>query len=111
MSVSLETDRGPVALNPFVEKLCGNLLWGILESLHVPEDIHAAEIEVSRGVLHIRESGNEIPLVNPFAKNLLTELLTVLLRNLKGTEDIKAATFRMNRGLGSGELPVPGKSD
>jgi hypothetical protein len=97
MRISLETDRGPVALNPFVERLCGNLLWGVLESLHVPEGIRQAEFEMSDGNLHIRGSGKEIPLINPFAKNLITELLTVVLRNLKGTESVRRATFRIDR--------------
>ena len=75
MRVTLETDRGAVPLNPFVERLCGNLLWGILESLHAPEGMRQSEFEIAEGRLRIRTGDREIFLVNPFAQQVATELL------------------------------------
>ncbi len=98
MRLSLETDRGPVDLKPFVERLCGNLCWGILQSLHVPTGIQRAEFEMSDDDLRILASGQEIPLVNPFAKRLVTDLLKAVLMNLKGVGQVKHATFRFDRG-------------
>lgn len=98
MRVSLKTDRGQITLNPFVERLTGNLLRGVLESLHVPEEAPVAEFVVNGGGARIIVSQKEIPLMNAFIKNVLADILHVVMKNLKGTEGWTQATFRLERG-------------
>ncbi|MBZ5534795.1 MAG: hypothetical protein LAO31_02475 [Acidobacteriia bacterium] len=99
MRVSLETDRGQIKLNPFVERLTGNLLSGVLESLHVPEEAPVAEFVVNGGGARIVVSQKEIPLINAFVKNVLADILHVVMKNLKGTDGVTQATFRLDRGV------------
>ncbi len=97
MKVSLETENGLLALNPFVERLIGNLLWGILQSLHAPGDIRSAEFAIQDEQAHIRASGQDVSLVNPFAQRTILDLLRAILKNLKGGSEIKRAVFRLER--------------
>jgi hypothetical protein len=98
MKVFLKTDRGQVTLNPFVERLTGNLLCGVLESLHVPEEALVVEFLVNGGGARIVVSQKEVPLMNAFVKNVLADILRVVMKNLKGTDGVTQATFRLERG-------------
>jgi len=97
MKVSIETDRGQVSLNPFVERLTGNLLSGVLESLHIPDEAATAEFILTAGGATIRVSQKEVPLMNAFVKDVLADVMRVVIKNLKGTEGVTQATFRLDR--------------
>ena len=98
MRISLETDRGQISMNPFVERLTGNLLRGVLESLHIPPEAPVAEFVVNGGGARILVSQKEIPLMNTFVKNVLADVLQAIMKNLKGADGVKQATFRLERG-------------
>ncbi|MBZ5552337.1 MAG: hypothetical protein LAO21_06420 [Acidobacteriia bacterium] len=98
MKITLNTDRGQISMNPFVERLTGNLLSGVLESLHVPEDASVAEFVVNGGGARIVVSQKEVPLMNAFIKNVVADILHVVMKNLKGTDGVTQATFRLERG-------------
>ncbi|MGB7624945.1 MAG: hypothetical protein WBN92_21565, partial [Terriglobia bacterium] len=98
MKVSLETDRGPISMNPFVERLTGHLLSGVLESLHIPGDARVAEFVVNGGEARILVSQKEVPLMNTFVKSVMADVLHAVMKNLKGAEGVSQATFKLERG-------------
>jgi hypothetical protein len=98
MKVFLETDRGPISMNPFVERLTGNLLAGVLESLHIPQEARLAEFVLNGEAARILVSQKEIPLMNTFVKSVLADVLHAVMKNLKGTEGVEQATFKLQRG-------------
>lgn len=96
MKTSLDAEGGAVPLNPFVSRLTGHLLLGVLRSLHLPEEVRQAEFVLNPTGVTIRVSGQDVPLVNNFCKNTVADILRVLLKNLKGTESVAQATFRVS---------------
>lgn len=98
MKISLESNHQAVPLNSFVERLIGNLLWGVLASLHLPEGVQEVEFQVGPEGLHIMAAGNEVQLMNLYVKNTVADLLRILLKNLKGLDAAAPAIFRLNRG-------------
>lgn len=95
MTVSLETDRGAISLNPFVQRFVSNVLWAALISLKISENVREAEFLLNEEGVKILASGEEVKLINVYAKNTITDVLRAILKNLSGTAEVTQATFRL----------------